>query len=200
MRTVTLLFLALVVAVLAVACAEPAEHTRLPPRNNRIPTDAEKVTPPTDLFPPILHSDDWEAPVPVAGLVNTAGGEDSPFVTPDGNTIYFFFTPDVNVPAEEQLHDGVTGVYVPDQIDGVWTEPQRVLLTDPGNLALDGCATVQSSVMWFCSAHAGYTGLHWFTARLVDGARTDWEVADFDPEYEVGELHLTASTRWASCT
>jgi hypothetical protein len=32
--------------------------------------------------------------------VNTAGGEDSPFVTPDGNTLYYVFTPDVNIPAE----------------------------------------------------------------------------------------------------
>ena len=46
------------------------------------------------------------------GPVNTAGAEDSPFVTPDGQTLYFFFTPDVRVPAEQQLLDGVTGIWV----------------------------------------------------------------------------------------
>ena len=44
----------------------------------------------------------------------------------------------MNVPAEEQLHDGVTGVYVSRRVGGVWSEPTRVLLADPGELALDG--------------------------------------------------------------
>ncbi len=46
--------------------------------------------------------------------------------------------------------------------------------------------------MWFCTARVGFTGVHWFTARLVDGGWTDWTLADFEPAYEVGELHLTA--------
>ena len=46
--------------------------------------------------------------------------------------------------------------------------------------------------MWFCSARAGLTGVHWFTARRIGGAWEDWEIADFGPAYEVGELHLTA--------
>jgi len=40
--------------------------------------------------------------------VNTSGGEDSPFLLPDSQTLYFFFTPDVSIPTEKQLFDGVT--------------------------------------------------------------------------------------------
>jgi hypothetical protein len=47
-------------------------------------------------------------------------------------------------------------------------------------------------MMWFCTARQDYTGLHWFTANLVDGAWTNWQLADFKQEYEVGELHITA--------
>ena len=32
--------------------------------------------------------------------------------------------------------------------------------------------------------------MHWFTAELIDGKWTNWENADFDPAYEVGELHI----------
>jgi hypothetical protein len=46
--------------------------------------------------------------------------------------------------------------------------------------------------MWFCSAREGYTGIHWFTAEYEDGGWHNWTNADFDPSYEVGELHITA--------
>ena len=71
------------------------------------------------------------------GPVNTAGAEDSPFVTPDGQTLYFFFTPDVRVPAEQQLFDGVTGIWVTHRVDGGWTEPERVLLADPVHMVTE---------------------------------------------------------------
>jgi hypothetical protein len=44
--------------------------------------------------------------------------------------------------------------------------------------------------MWFCTAREGYTGLHWGTAERVGGEWRDWRVSDFDPDYEVGELHI----------
>jgi len=80
--------------------------TLVPSRYSRISDSAEKMEPATDRLPPILHSPDWEEPIPMAGPINTAGGEDSPFITPDGKTFYFFFTPDVLIPAEKQLTDG----------------------------------------------------------------------------------------------
>lgn len=161
-------------------------------REALIPADAVKMNPSTDQNPPLIYSQEFEPPVPVPGYVNTAGAEDGVFVTPDGNTMYFFFTPDVDVPIEEQLLDGVTGLYVSHIADGAWGMPERIVLQDPGKLALDGCEFVQREVMWFCSAREGYTGLHWFTAEWKDGKWQNWQVADFKPEYQVGELHFSA--------
>jgi len=93
------------------ACQTPPEPTPQISRAESIPTDVTKITPEMDLYPPILHSDEWESPVPVDAPVSTTGAEDSPFITPDGNTLYFFFTPDVRVPVEQQLVDGVTWTY-----------------------------------------------------------------------------------------
>lgn len=158
-------------------------------RENSIPENAVKVTPDTDVYPPILHSDEWEPPVPMEGI-NTAGAEDSPFVYEDD--FYFFFTPDPTIPVEEQVLDGVTGIYVSHNINGVWSAPERVVLQKTGKLSLDGCTFVQGDKMWFCSAREGYTGVHWFTAEFRGGEWTGWKEADFDPAYEVGELHITA--------
>jgi hypothetical protein len=155
-----------------------------------LPEDATKRMPAEDRHPPILHADGWFDPVPLGGSINTAGAEDSPFITADGQTFFFFFTPDVRVPVEKQILDGVTGIYLSHLEAGSWGEPQRVHLNDPGKLSLDGCATLQDDVIWFCTAREGYAGLHWFTAEYREGGWTNWEIADFDPSYEVGELHF----------
>ncbi|WP_440951909.1 hypothetical protein [Methanococcoides sp. FTZ1] len=158
-------------------------------RYSTIPEDAIKMTPETDNFPPQLHSAEYEQPVPLA-VINTAGAEDSPFIPADRDEIYFFFTPDVRVPVEKQILDGVTGIYVSRYINGSFQEPERVMLQKPGKLALDGCEFVQGNTMLFCSAREGYTGLHWFSAEFKDGSWVNWENADYDPAYEVGELHI----------
>ncbi len=162
-------------------------------RESKIPPTQQKITPRTDLFPPILHSDEYEEPIPMPYPVNTAGAEDSGFMMPDGNTFYFWFTPKPNAPLGEQLDDGVTGIYMAKKDGGEWQKPERVLLQDPDKQALDGCAFVQDCTMWFCSARTGYTGLHWFTATCQGGKWADWKIANFDPDYEVGELHITAN-------
>jgi len=46
-------------------------------RESKIPSTQEKLTPATDLLPPILHSDEYEEPVPMPYPINTAGAEDS---------------------------------------------------------------------------------------------------------------------------
>lgn len=166
-----------------------------PEREALIPAEAVKMSPGNDENPPILHSSDYEPPVPVPGQVNTAGAEDSVFITPDGNTMYFFFTPDVNVPVEKQILDGVTGLYVSQKHNGAWGKPERIILQDSGKLAMDGCEFVQGNVMWFCSAREGYTGIHWFTAEYQDGRWQNWENADFNPEFQVGELHFSSDGR-----
>jgi hypothetical protein len=164
-------------------------------RESKIPPDQVKMTPEIDLLPPILHSDEYEEPVPMPYPVNTAGAEDSGFMMPDSNTFYVWFTPDPNAPLGDQLDDGVTGIYVFRKSGEEWGEPERVLLHNFGEQSLDGCEFIQDDTMWFCTARTGYTGLHWFKAYYRDGKWTDWEIADFNPEYEVGELHFTADGR-----
>jgi hypothetical protein len=124
--------------------------------------------------------------------VNTAGAEDSSFVLPDGQTLYFFFTPDVRIPAEKQLSDGVTGIYVSKKSGDTWNNPERIILQDKNKVALDGCEFVSGDTIWFCSTREGYEGIHWFTAEFKNGKWQNWKNADFPQEYKVGELHFTA--------
>ena len=188
-RTICLL----IVVLLLSACSSSPSPTPLPARESKIPPGAFKVTSARDPFPPLMHSDEWTHPIPLEGGVNTAGAEDSPFVLPDGKTLYFFFTPDGNVPYAEQAQDGVTGIYVSHKQGELWSTAERVLLQAPGKLALDGCPFVQDKTMWFCTAREGYTGVHHFTAELDGGRWRNWQLVRTFPEsYQVGELHITA--------
>lgn len=163
-------------------------------RAEAIPAGAIKMTPQLDLYPPLLHLDLWEDPVPLEGPINTAGAEDSAFITPDGSTIYFFFTPNASVPANEQLFDEVTGIWRSDWNGTGWDEPTRVWLQNPGELALDGAPFVLDDEMWFASAREGYTGVNLFTASYRDQAWRDWRYAGdlLNEGYQVGEMHLSA--------
>jgi len=163
-------------------------------REFSIPKSAIKASPKGDLAPPIMHSSEWSDPVPLPGSVNTAGAEDAPFVLPDGKSMYFFFTPDLSVPHEKQILDGVTGIYVAIQQNGSWENIQRVVLQTPGKIALDGCPFVLNNTLWFCSAREGYSGIHWFTVQTTEDDISGLRIADgkFGPGYEVGELHITS--------
>ena len=186
-----LILLLCVVVMLTAGCTEQQNAAGSPPvdRESKIPAGAIKVTPQTDMSPPKSLSTDYKDPVPLKAI-NTAGAEDSPFIMPDGNTLYLFFTPDVRVPVEKQVIDGVTGIYVSKKVNGQWQKPDRVILQDTGKLSLDGCEYVSGNTMWFCAAREGYTGIHWFTAEFNDGRWTNWKNADFNPDYKVGELHI----------
>jgi hypothetical protein len=169
----------------------PSKAAQEVDRQAQIPPNAVKMSPESDEHPPQVHSSEYEPPIPLPGDVNTAGAEDSPFITLDGNSLYFFFTPDANIPAEKQLSDGVTGIYVSHKVNDEWSKGERILLQDPGKLALDGCEFVLGDIMWFCSAREGYTGVHWFTAENIHGSWQNWEPADFNPAYQVGELYIS---------
>jgi hypothetical protein len=193
MNMVCKMIIFLCITLLLAGCMESpiGEQEPIPlRREDAIPEDAVKVSPRTDAHPPILHSGEWEEPVPVEGPINTAGAEDSPFI--HGDDFYFFFTPDPHIPVEQQLVDGVTGIYVSHMNGGKWSYPERVILEERGKCSLDGCTFVKGDTMWFCSAREGYTGVHWFTAEFHDGTWTGWKEVGFDPTYEVGELHITA--------
>ena len=184
----------LLTIIVFAGCAEqaPVKEIKVIDRESKIPSSQLKITPEIDLLPPVLHSDEYEEPVPMPYPINTAGAEDSGFIMPDGNTFYVWFTPDPQAPLAEQLDDGVTGIYVAKKINGVWQKPKRVLLQDPDKQSLDGCAFVLGNKMWFCTARTGYTGMHWFTSDCPGGDCSNWKIADFNPDYDVGELHITA--------
>jgi hypothetical protein len=191
MKKIFLILFAISALILTGAgCAETP--TELPSRESKIPNEAIKITPTTDVSPPKSLSSEYENPIPLPALVNTAGAEDSSFILPDGNTLYFFFTPDVGIPAEKQLIDNVTGIYVTKKVNEVWQNPERIILQDKNKVALDGCEFVQNDTIWFCSAREGYDGIHWFTAEFKNNKWQNWENADFPAEYKVGELHFTS--------
>jgi hypothetical protein len=124
--------------------------------------------------------------------VNTPGGEDSPFLTGDGK-LYFFFTPDVNVPASNQVQDGVTGIWVASQSGDTWINPQRVMLIEPGEPHLDGCPFVMDDWMAFCSVRSGnLREIDIYTAERADGEWINvhnWG-EPLNQAYRVGELHI----------
>jgi hypothetical protein len=170
--------------------ADPTPITRLA----SIPADAVKMTPADDAWQPVAASG-WSDPAPLDAPINTAGGEDSPFITPDGQTFYFFFTPDVRVPPEKQLLDGVTGIWSARRTGAGWSEPERVVLAQPGEFHLDGCPFVLGDWMAFCSARVGnYRDVDLYTAAWRDGAWTDWQNwgEQLNVEYEAGEMHVSA--------
>ena len=178
------------------ACAGATQTPAPPPdRESRIPPEQVKITPEQDVYPVKSLTGEYADPIPLPYPVNTAGGEDSAFIMPDGDTLYLFFTPNISAPLEQQVVDGVTGIYAFRKEAGAWGTAERVLLQEPGKAALDGCGFVLGEKMWFCSAREGYTGLHWFTAERIGGVWQDWREDDFPAEYEVGELHITADGR-----
>jgi len=166
-----------------------------PNRESRIPTEAVKIQLAQDLMPPVLHQPDWEPPIPLPGQVNTAGAEDSPFITLDGGRMYFFFTPDAGIPAQEQLGDGVTGIYMARLEGDQWVDVQRVSLASPGELALDGCPTALGDALWFCSARAGnLREIDLWIAKIEGDQHIHWVNAGelLNTTYEVGEMHLSS--------
>lgn len=181
-----------VLGVLGAGCSQGPEPRSAMTREDSLPADAVKITPEADLLPPVLHSDEFEQPLPLPYPVNTAGAEDSAFILPDGNTLYFFFTPDVRVPPRRQVLDGVTGVYVTHRYGDQWSVPERVWLQEPGRLALDGAVSIQGEEMWFASAREGHVGVNMFTAELVDGKWSNWRyVGDrLMRGLQIGEVHL----------
>jgi hypothetical protein len=184
--------MAAVIPILALLACQ--EQPNIKTRAETIPADAVKQTPQSDFYPPVLiDSVNFEPPVPMPGPVNTAGAEDSPFITPDGRDFYFFFTPDVRKSAQEQLNDGVTGIWWSKLSGLTWTEPERVWLGR--NEALDGAQFVQGDTMWFASVRTGnYSEIDIYQAVLKNGAWGNVRNAGrrLSQTLRIGEFHLTA--------
>ena len=166
-------------------------------RGSLLGADALKMTPELDAHPPELEpafAELFEAPVPLEGPVTTAGAEDSAYVTADGSELFFFYTPDGTIPANEQLVDRVSGIWRSEWTGGGWGEPSRVVLNTWDDPSLDGCGTIYEDLIWFCTARAGVQReIDLYTARR-DGAHfVDWQSAGerLNLDLLVGELHLS---------
>lgn len=134
-------------------------------------------------------------PEPLGLIINTAGAEHSPFVTLDGNSLYFFFTPDMSISPNKQMLDRVTGIYWSKKVAGAWTEPERVWLNYYDDPSLDRAQMVAGNTLWFASARAGVSReIDIFTAELVNGLWTNWTNTGepLNVTYEVGDFHVTA--------
>lgn len=160
-------------------------------RLESIPSTATKMGPEDDEFAPVVHSPLWQQPVPMEGPVNTAGAEDSPFMSADGDWFFFFFTPDVTVPAEKQLLDGVTGIWWTRMMGGEWTSPEKIVLHD--DVSLEGAECCVGTTLWFASVRAGNLGeIDVYTAQYEGGVWTDVQNAgeQLNVEYDIGEFHI----------
>ena len=170
-------------------CAQ--EVIEIPDREELIPAETIKMSPENDSLPPVLFSDEFEGPYPLPYPVNTRGAEDSAFIMPDGETLYVWFTPNNHMDVIEQSQDLVTGIYQFDRTAEGWGSPERIWLVEPGRPHLDGCGFFQGNKVWICGIREGHEGLHWFTSEYKDGSWSTAELEDFDPSYEVGELHIS---------
>lgn len=189
LRLLTIVFLFL--AVLLNGCRDHPAAEALPSRESLIPHDAVKMSPDNDSLPPRTLSEDYEQPVPLPYPVNTRGAEDSAFIMPDGNTIYVWFTPNNRMDVIEQSQDMVTGIYRFDRSGNGWTDPERIWLVEPGKPHLDGCGFFTEDTVWICGVREGLDGIHWFRSNYRNGEWSIAELADFEPLYEVGELHFS---------
>lgn len=178
----------------SINCESPT-GSDMPSRESKIPDDAVKVTPDTDSFPPVMNSNDWKSPVPLSGPVNTAGIEDSPFITPDGKSFYFFFTPDADAPPQNQIQDSVTGIWWSEKVNDSWAEPERIILDSYESL--DGAVFVLKEMMWFGSVRSGnYGEVDIYISEFEDG---EWQNVrnagiEINQDYNVGELHINQDT------
>lgn len=188
--------------VLVIAGCAPAAPEATPMPGSRldfIPPLAVKRTPDTDRYPPTVHHPDWSEPVPLPGPINTAGAEDSPFLSADGQTLLFWFTPNPAIPAEQQVGDGVTGIYQSTRAAGGWSVPTRLDLQDPGEASLDGCPFLLGEELWFCTARAGnFRDIDLWTATLQHGIPSGWRNAgeQLNRQLQAGEMHLAADGGW----
>ena len=125
------------------------------------------------------------------GPINTAGAEDSPFITGNGTWFFFFFTPDVDVPAEKQLIDGVTGIWWSKKVGDNWSSPEKIVFFD--DISLEGAECVFGTTMWFASIRAGnYAEIDVYSAEYVNGKWRNVENVgeQINVDFDIGEFHL----------
>lgn len=147
-----------------------------------------------DRNPIILHSSDWEAPQPLSAPIDMDGDELAPFITLEGDELYFFYTPDLSMSEAKRALDGISGIFSSKKIDGVWSEPEKLVLSEENSL--DSCIYTDGQTLWFCSKRDGNYREEGdlYTASWVDGVWQNWQNAgeQLNMDYDAGEVHLSA--------
>jgi len=194
-KIVAAIVIVVVVVIAVIALAQPRDQRAVTneDRMASIPENAIKVSPAQDLYQPVVLSSLWEQPIPMPGPINTEGAEDSPFITANGTWFFFFFTPDLSIPVQEQLVDGITGIWWMKKNGTSWTLPEKVILNDDDSL--EGAEFVLGDTMWFASVRTGnYGEIDIYTATYRDGKWTDVTNAgeQLNVEYDIGEFHITS--------
>jgi len=167
-------------------------------RGELIPPETNKMSPANDPAPPVLSAEFkryWHDPVPLGAPVNTAGAEDSAFITPDGKNLYFWFNADHSMDIHAQAREAMTGIYWAKKMGDIWQEPERLYLQYYDEIGMDGAQTVHGDKLWFASVRSGnLRDIDMWVAQLVDGRWMNWENAGkrLNVDYLVGELHITA--------
>jgi peptidoglycan-associated lipoprotein len=88
----------------------------------------------------------WSVPVPVEGALNTPFDEGSPFVTPDGNTMYY--TSCKNIKGKSLG----CRIYVSNLEDGKWGNPEEVVLFRDSSISVGHpCLSPDGRTLYFAS-------------------------------------------------
>lgn len=136
-------------------------------------------------------------PYPCLALSTALALKIHPSSRETGNSSSFFITPYVRIPAERQLVDGVTGIYVAKRVFGGWSEPARVILSDPAELSLDGCEFFQDGQLWFCTIRAGaMREIEIWLADFGGSQATNWRTAGEELNLTVGLGEFHFSSDW----
>jgi len=184
----------LLVMILTAGCAQNVEPAFY--QSDQSITDASQSIPvENDVNPPVLHVEGWEEPQPLPAPVDKEGDELAPFITLAGDELYFFYASDLSVSEAKRALDGVSGIYYSKKVNGVWSDPERVMLSEENENALDSCVYTDGQTLWFCSRRDGnYGDGDLYLASRRDGTWQDWRNAgrQLNEDYDVGELHLSA--------
>ncbi len=128
---IAILIVVVVAVIVHLNLNQPQKTPELPTRESAIPAGAVKMTPETDFYPPILHSDEWMQPVPLSSAVNTAGDEGWPFLTQDGNELWFTRT-----------YMGSPAIYRSLKVNGEWQQPELILSQFAGESSMDNSGNI----------------------------------------------------------
>ncbi len=147
-----------------------------------------------DKNPPVLHGENWESPQPLSAPVDMDGDELAPFITLAGDELYFFYTPDLSMSEAKRALDGISGIFSSKKIDGVWSEPEKLVLSEEDSM--DSCIYIDGQTLWFCSRRDGNYREEGdlYTASRVDGVWQNGQNAgeQLNMDYDAGEVHLSA--------